>query len=206
MRQKVTSLLCPATSLSRATTVPSSSHSLPLHLHYARTSWLLSQIYFKPSLVCRPGDGSERHCLHSDWCPNKMVGEVGGCCIVMSTLPDIDPIWLFWTWQHSAFSPLTAARIREVYHAHMHCQRSRKQSNCHGRNISSPPSPSASIQTCRGAAFVIHQRVRYSRVVYLKNKLAGTKKLPELPSQKPPCFPRWRIGLLDCKRQEANQA
>lgn len=53
--------------------LPSSSRSISLHLHYARASLLLSQIYFEMSLVCRPEH--EGCCLHLDGCPNKMVGE-----------------------------------------------------------------------------------------------------------------------------------
>lgn len=61
-----------------------------------------------------------------------------------------------------------------------------------GRNTSSaftPPPPSIKTkQTCSPLLVLFISKLG-SLVVYLRNKLAGTRKLPELPSRKPPRLP-----------------
>lgn len=61
------------------------------------------------------------------------------------------------------------------------------------------------LHTC-SVLFVLFISKLGSLVVYLRNKLARIRKLPELPSQKPPVFPDGELVYWTEKGQEANQA
>lgn len=99
-------------------------------------------------------------------------------------------IWLFCTQQASDFSlPTCFQNKRGVANTYTHCQRSGKALKLSWEQcikcLYTPSFIKNKNSLC--CACVIHQQA--SLVVYLRNKLARTRKLPELPSQKSPAFP-----------------
>lgn len=151
------------------------------------------------SRVCRPGGCEKdrvRSCRQADGIQTEggIWGKVRGLSIVMSTHAARAQIWLFSVWQASDFSPPTAARIRGLYHTHAHCQSSGKTLKLSWGGIHQVPSHNLlhlwkqNKQTC-SLLLVLFISKLASLVVYLRNKLAGTRKLPELPSRKPPLLP-----------------
>lgn len=113
----------------------------------------------------------------------------------MSTHPDRAQIWLLCGWQGSDFSPPTAVRIRGVCYTHIYTHTDTLSKKWKTPKLSREEyikclhKPwSIQKQTC-SVLLVLFISKLWSLVVHLRNKLAGTKKLPELPSQKPPVFP-----------------
>lgn len=133
-----------------------------------------------------------RSCLWADWCPNRwrMDGESWRTWFVMSTHPDRAQTWLFRTQQAPDFTlPTCFQNKRVVVNTHTHCQRSGKALELSQEQYIKRfyTSSFRKNENLLRSGCVIHQQV--SLVVYRRNKLARTWKLPELPSQKSPVSP-----------------